>query len=59
MSGQQIFELVTGMLSGLALFMFGMNVMSDTLTQLAGGRLSIAVIRKERLARSFGLQSRL
>ena len=40
MSGTQIFELVTGMLSGLALFMFGMNVMSDTLTQLAGGKLS-------------------
>ena len=28
------------MLSGLALFMFGMNVMSDTLTQMAGGQLS-------------------
>ena len=28
------------MLSGLSLFMFGMNVMSDTLTQLAGGKLS-------------------
>ena len=40
MNGTQIFELVTGMLSGLALFMFGMNVMSDTLTQLAGGKLS-------------------
>ena len=40
MSGQQIFGLVTGMLSGLALFMFGMNVMSDTLTQMAGGQLS-------------------
>lgn len=40
MSGTQIFELITGMLSGLALFMFGMNVMSDTLTQLAGGKLS-------------------
>ena len=45
MSGQQIFELVTGMLSGLALFMFGMNVMSDTLTQLAGGRLSALIER--------------
>ena len=41
MNGTQIFELVTGMLSGLALFMFGMNVMSDTLTQLAGGKLMI------------------
>ena len=40
MSGRQIFELITGLLSGLALFMFGMNVMSDTLTQLAGGKLS-------------------
>ena len=40
MNGTQIFALVTGMLSGLALFMFGMNVMSDTLTQLAGGKLS-------------------
>ena len=40
MNGTQIFSLVTGMLSGLALFMFGMNVMSDTLTQLAGGKLS-------------------
>ena len=45
MSGQQIFGLVTGMLSGLALFMFGMNVMSDTLTQLAGGQLSSAIDR--------------
>ena len=25
MSGTQIFELITGMLSGLALFIFGMN----------------------------------
>lgn len=40
MSGEQIFGLITGMLSGLALFMFGMNVMSDTLTQMAGGQLS-------------------
>ena len=40
MSGTQIFSLITGMLSGLALFMFGMNVMSDTLTQMAGGQLS-------------------
>ena len=40
MNGTQIFTLVTGMLSGLSLFMFGMNVMSDTLTQLAGGKLS-------------------
>lgn len=57
MSGQQIFELVTGMLSGLALFMFGMNVMSDTLTQLAGGRLSSVIdrITEKRLAAwSFG-----
>lgn len=45
MSGTQIFELVTGLLSGLALFMFGMNVMSDTLTQVAGGKLS-GVIEK-------------
>ena len=57
MSGQQIFELVTGMLSGLALFMFGMNVMSDTLTQLAGGRLSTLIERlteKRVAAWSFG-----
>ena len=57
MSGQQIFGLVTGMLSGLALFMFGMNVMSDTLTQLAGGRLSSVIdrITEKRLAAwSFG-----
>ncbi|MBQ9049969.1 MAG: Na/Pi symporter, partial [Lachnospiraceae bacterium] len=40
MSGTQIFELITGMLSGLALFIFGMNVMSDTLTLMAGGSLS-------------------
>lgn len=43
MSGTQIFELVTGMLSGLALFIFGMNVMSDTLTLMAGGSLSGAI----------------
>ena len=40
MDGTQIFNLVTGLLSGLALFMFGMNVMSDIMTQVAGGRLS-------------------
>ena len=43
MSGTQIFELITGMLSGLALFIFGMNVMSDTLTLMAGGSLSGAI----------------
>ena len=43
MNGTQIFGLVTGMLSGLSLFMFGMNVMSDTLTQLAGGKLSSVI----------------
>ncbi|MBQ3392688.1 MAG: Na/Pi cotransporter family protein [Lachnospiraceae bacterium] len=41
----EILKLVTGMLSGLALFLFGMNVMSEAMAQLAGGRLSVHIER--------------
>ena len=40
MNSLEILALVTGMLSGLALFLYGMNVMSESLTQAAGGRMS-------------------
>ena len=40
MNSLEILALVTGMLSGLALFLYGMNVMSEALTQAAGGRMS-------------------
>lgn len=33
------FQLVTGLIGGLALFLYGMNVMSAALTKTAGGRL--------------------
>ena len=33
MNSLEILALVTGMLSGLALFLYGMNVMSEALTQ--------------------------
>lgn len=40
MSFMQIFNLVTGIMSGVALFIFGMNTMSSALSQIAGGNLS-------------------
>ena len=45
MDFMQIFELITGLLSGIALFIFGMNTMSGVLTQIAGGNLSGRISR--------------
>ncbi len=39
MSSLEIFTLVAGLVGGLAMFLYGMNVMSGGLTKAAGGRL--------------------
>jgi len=39
MDAQEIFELIAGIIGGLALFLYGMNVMSDGLNKAAGGKL--------------------
>ncbi len=50
MTQTEIFDLITSMLGGLALFLFGMSVMSDSLSRLSGGMLekSIKSIAKNR-----------
>ena len=50
MDFRQIFSLVTGLLSGLALFLFGMDTMSGALSRMAGGRLErvISTLTKNR-----------
>ena len=45
MDYRQIFSIVTGLLSGLALFLFGMDTMSGALSRMAGGRLEHAIGR--------------
>ena len=40
MNKMEVFKIVTAIISGLSLFLYGMGVMSDSLTQIAGGRLS-------------------
>ena len=39
------FALATGLIGGLALFLYGMSVMSDALTKAAGGRLESILTR--------------
>ena len=39
------FSLLTGLIGGLALFLYGMNVMSSSLTKAAGGSLEKALVR--------------
>ncbi len=39
------FALITGLISGLAMFMYGMNIMSSALTKTAGGRLEQMLVR--------------
>ena len=39
MSSLEIFSLVAGLVGGLAMFLYGMNVMSGGLTKAAGGKL--------------------
>ncbi|SEK91803.1 phosphate:Na+ symporter [Butyrivibrio sp. ob235] len=43
MSSMDLFSLIAGLLGGLALFMYGMNVMSGGLTKAAGGKLEAAL----------------
>lgn len=39
MSSLEMFSLVAGLVGGLAMFLYGMNVMSGGLTKMAGGKL--------------------
>ena len=39
MSSLEMFSLVAGLIGGLAMFLYGMNVMSGGLTKMAGGKL--------------------
>lgn len=39
MSSLEVFSLIAGLIGGLALFLYGMNIMSDGLTKAAGGKL--------------------
>ncbi len=39
MNSTEMFSLVAGLIGGLALFLYGMNVMSGGLTKMAGGKL--------------------
>ena len=39
MSSLEVFSLIAGLVSGLAMFLYGMNVMSGGLTKAAGGKL--------------------
>ena len=43
MNSMDLFSLIAGLLGGLALFMYGMNVMSGGLTKAAGGKLEAAL----------------
>ena len=57
MTTVQIFTIVASMLGGLALFLFGMNTMSDSLSSMTGGALDriIGIVTKNRwLAFAFG-----
>ena len=39
MSSLEVFSLIAGLVGGLAMFLYGMNVMSGGLTKAAGGKL--------------------
>ena len=57
MTSTQIFTIIASMLGGLALFLFGMNTMSDSLSSMTGGVLDriIGMVTKNRwLAFAFG-----
>ncbi|MBQ4293705.1 MAG: Na/Pi cotransporter family protein, partial [Lachnospiraceae bacterium] len=58
MTSIQVFSLVAGLLGGLALFLYGMSIMSQGLTKVSGGRLEtlLASVTKNRvLAYLFGV----
>ncbi|WP_026652647.1 Na/Pi cotransporter family protein [Butyrivibrio proteoclasticus] len=45
MSSLEMFSLVAGLVGGLAMFLYGMNVMSGGLTKAAGGKLEIVLAK--------------
>jgi phosphate:Na+ symporter len=45
MTALEMFSLIAGLVGGLAMFLYGMNVMSGGLTKAAGGKLE-AVLAK-------------
>ena len=47
--------LIFGLLGGLALFLYGMQMMSDGLENAAGILLWVATIRKKELNRTWGI----
>lgn len=51
MTSIQIFTLVAGLLGGLALFLYGMSIMSQGLTKVSGGKLEslLATVTKNRV----------
>ena len=58
MTSIQVFTLIAGLLGGLALFLYGMNVMSNGLTKVGGGKLEslMASLTKNRwVAYLFGI----
>ncbi len=57
MSATEVFTIIASMLGGLALFLFGMSTMSDSLSSMTGGALDriIGIITKNKwLAFAFG-----
>ncbi|MBR1670912.1 MAG: Na/Pi cotransporter family protein [Butyrivibrio sp.] len=45
MDFQEVFTLIAGLVGGLAMFLYGMNVMSGGLTKAAGGKLEAVLAR--------------
>ncbi len=58
MTSIEAFKLLTGLIGGLAMFLYGMNIMSDGLTKLAGGKLESMLSKitsKKLIAYLFGV----
>ncbi|WP_024864346.1 hypothetical protein [Butyrivibrio sp. FCS014] len=45
MDSLEVFSLIAGLVGGLAMFLYGMNVMSGGLTKAAGGKLESVLAR--------------
>ena len=45
MSSLEVFSLIAGLVGGLALFLYGMNIMSGGLTKASGGKLESTLTR--------------
>ena len=45
MNTTELFELIAGIIGGLAMFLYGMNIMSGGLTKAAGGKLESALAK--------------